>query len=468
MKRVSQDALQSRERDTKGGKYSNNKTHLSIRMNIDWRRNRVRYECVKAKSLLSKREMLAEDWFHINRSLNAYRGCEHGCVYCDGMSEYYHVDNFTSHIRIKENAPEILRKELRKLGFSSQQELETETLWSFLPEDDATRLTMNTPRRIVIGVCGGVSDGYQPAEKEHKITRQILETLLDFRLPAMILTKSDLVLRDIDLLKDLNEVAFANVVFTITLHDDNKRKIIEPRASSTPDRFAALKELRKAGIFGGVMATPIVPWIGTTYENMEGLAREARAAGAEFILFGGMTLKPGRQKDHFLSVIRRHFPEKADKIRSIYADDNRYGNPMWKRQPINTMLLGHEICKKVGIRDRSVRHKLPSEHEANYQVLGILLDIVFYQRYMLGRPWSMCKPFHDLSIKLEKGVEDLKVLLEEGRLREGLSINDELASIVRQIIERGTCQYMENLLSNLSEYEIENQALVISDEESGD
>ncbi|MBE0527527.1 MAG: hypothetical protein IH631_11340, partial [Candidatus Thorarchaeota archaeon] len=207
----------------------------------------MRYECVKAKSLLSKKEMTADSWFHINRSLNAYRGCEHGCVYCDGMSEYYHVDNFMSHIRIKENAPETLRKELKKLGFTSQRELETETLWSFLPEDDTKRLAMSKPRRIVIGVCGGVSDGFQPAEKENKITQQILETLLDFRLPAMILTKSDLVLRDIELLKELNDVAFVKAVFTITLHDDEKRKIIEPRASSTPERFAALKELRKAG-----------------------------------------------------------------------------------------------------------------------------------------------------------------------------------------------------------------------------
>lgn len=466
MKRVSQDALRYRESNTKGGKFYYHKNRLSRKTNTNWSRNYVRYECIKAKSLLSKREMLAEDWFHINRSLNAYRGCEHGCVYCDGMSEYYHVDNFTSHVRIKENAPEILRKELKKLGFSSQRELETETLWSFLPKDDAARLAMKTPRRIVIGVCGGVSDGYQPAEKEHKITRQILETLLDFRLPAMILTKSDLVLRDIDLLKELNEVAFANAVFTITLQDDEKRRIIEPRASSTPDRFAALKELRKAGIFGGVMATPVVPWIGTTYENMEGLAKEAKAAGAEFILFGAMTLKPGRQKDYFLSVIGRHFPEEVEKIKMLYANNNRYGNPLWKRQPINTMLLGHEICKKVGIRDRSVRHTLPFEHEVNYQVLGVLLDIVFYQRYMLGRPWSVSEPFHDLSIRIEKGVENLKVLLDEGRLREGLCINNEMANIVRQIIETGTCGYMENLLSNISEYEIGDQVLVISDEQS--
>jgi len=409
----------------------------------------VRYECVKAKSLLSKKEMTADSWFHINRSLNAYRGCEHGCVYCDGMNEYYYVDNFMSHIRIKENAPEILRKELKKLGFTSQRELETETLWSFLPDDDAKRLAMKKPRRIVIGVCGGVSDGFQPAEKEHKITQQILETLIDFRLPAMILTKSDLVLRDIELLKKLNEVAFVNACFTITLYDDEKRKIIEPRASSTPDRFAALKELRKAGIPGGVMATPIVPWIGTDYENIEGLAKEAKNANAEFILFGGMTLKPGRQKEYFMRVVNRHFPQHAEQLESVFANDNRYGQPIWKKLPNNTMLMGHQVCKKVGISDRSVRHTLPYAHETNYKVLGFLLDIEFYQNYLMGLPWKVSKPFHELSMKIERGVEDFQVLRDERRLKQTLLIDDSMVDIIEQIMDTGKSDYLNNILSRV-------------------
>jgi DNA repair photolyase len=428
----------------------------------------VRYECIKAKSLLSKREMHAEGWFHINRSLNAYRGCEHGCVYCDGMSEYYHVDNFTSHIRIKENAPEILRKELKKLGFTSQHELETETLWSFLADEDAIRLAMRTPRRIVIGVCGGVSDGYQPAEREYRITRQILETLLDFQLPVMVLTKSDLALRDIDILKEINKIAFANVVFTITLYDDEKRKIFEPKASSTFERYAALKEFRKAGISGGVMATPIIPWIGTTYENMEGLATEAKSAGAEFIVLAGMTLKPGRQKDYFLSVVRKRFPEYYDKIKSAYANDNRYGIPLGNRLPVNTMALGHEICKKIGIRDRSIRNRLPFEYAANSSALGVLLDIEFYQQFMLGKSWSVTKPFHDLSVKIERGVEDLQLMLKEGRLRESLMISNEMTKILTQILKSGTCDYLEDLLRNVSQGEIGNQALTITDEEGNE
>lgn len=425
----------------------------------------MKYECVKAKSLLSKKEMKADSWFHINKSLNAYRGCEHGCVYCDGMNEYYHVDNFMSHVRIKENAPEILRKELKKLGFSSQRELETETLWSFLPDDDAKRLAMQKPRRIVIGVCGGVSDGFQPAEKEHKITQQILETLLDFRLPAMILTKSDLVLRDIDLLKELNEVAFVNACFTITLHDDEKRKIIEPRASSTPERFAALKELRKAGIFGGVMATPIVPWIGTDYENFEGLAKEAKNSNAEFILFGGMTLKPGRQKEHFMRVIKHHFPQYAEDLESAYSNNNRYGGPIWNRLPINTMLVGHQVCKKVGISDRSIRHTLPFEHEINFKVLGHLLDIEFYQNYLMGMAWEVSKSFHELSTKIERGVESLQVLREENRLKEVLLVQDSMVQILEQVIDTGESDYLKNLLDRIPQESASEQKIGIPSDE---
>ncbi len=425
----------------------------------------MKYECVKANSLLSQKEIMADSWFHINRSLNAYRGCEHGCVYCDGMSEYYHVDDFMFHIRIKENAPDILRKELKRLGYSSQTELETETLWSFLPDDDVKRLSMKTPRRIVIGVCGGVSDGYQPAEKEHKITRQILETLLDFRLPAMILTKSNLVLRDIDILKELNKEAFVNACFTITLHDDETRRIIEPRASSTPERFDALKELRKAGIPGGVMATPIIPWIGSTFENMEGLAKEAKRANAEFILFGGMTLKPGRQKEFFLRIIEHHFPDNAKQIKKAYSNENRYGIPLWNRLPINTILFGHHICKKVGISDRSIRHILPLESASNYKVLGILLDIQFYQYYLLGKPWSENKQFHELSTKLEKGVEDLNILRENGKLKEKLGVTDEIVVILEQILDTGTCKYLNDLLETVSRVSVENQHLLeVSDE----
>ena len=417
----------------------------------------MRYERIKAKSLLSK-PIMTDGWFHINRSMNAYRGCEHGCVYCDGMSENYHVDNFLTHIRIKENAAQILRQELRKAGFTSRTVLETETLWSFLDEEDAKRLAMKSQRKQVIGVCGGVSDGYQPAEREHEITRQVLETLLDFEMPVFVLTKSDLVLRDLDLLKKVHEVAFADVLFTITLADDEVQRIFEPRASTTSERYRALKKIRKEGLFGGVMATPIIPGIGDTYENMRGLAKAAKRAGAQFILWGGMTLKPGRQKKHFLNVVRKRFPEKLQLLERIFRKNHPYGHADYNELPVNIMLRGYEICRDVGISDRTIRHRLPNESEANNQVLGVLLDIVFRQTYLLRMNWNKSTPYRELALRIEKGIQDLSKMREEGELAERLMIDAQLLSTTEEILDTGSCQVLDDIHIRLDELVSRNDA----------
>ncbi|MFW9920575.1 MAG: radical SAM protein, partial [Candidatus Thorarchaeota archaeon] len=332
----------------------------------------MQYERVKAKSLLSK-PLVADSWFHIHRGLNSYRGCEFACVYCDGYSESYHVDNFQTHIRIKENAPQILRKELEKEGYTARSRLETETLWSFLDDEDAKRLALKTPRKQVIGVCGGVSDGYQHAEEEERVTRGNLEVLLDFEMPVFVLTKSNRVLRDLDLLKSIHEVAFSNVAFSITLADPEIKKVFEPKSSSTQQRFDALREIRNTGLFGGVMGTPLIPGIGDTYENMRALAKMAKEAHAEFILFGGMTLKPGRQKELFLRVIKSQFPEHHEYLTRLYANNDKYGGPDYRVKTVRSMLRGYEVCREVGISDRSVRHRLPYEYEMNTLVLGKIL-----------------------------------------------------------------------------------------------
>ncbi len=426
----------------------------------------MRYECVKAKSLLSKPHV-ADSWFHMNRSLNAYRGCEHGCVYCDGHSEYYHVDNFYSHIRIKKNAAEILRKELKKLGYTSKSELETETLWSFLDAEDAKRIAEKVPRRIVIGACGGVSDGFQQAEKEHKVTYRILETLLDFEMPVFILTKSDLVLEYMDLLKEINECAFANIAFTITCADDEIQKVFEPNAASSSDRFAALKEIRKAGLFGGVMATPIIPTIGDNIENMTQLASETRKANGEFIQFGGMTLKPGRQKDFFMRVVNKRYPDNYETIQRIYENNNAYGQPIWKRLPVNVMVMGRHICNQVGVRDRSVRHKIPLEYESNNLVLGVILDIIFRMEMHLGMPRKATKPYWELAARIERGVNELIELRETGYLNQYLMIDESMGQTVEEILQSGTCQVLNNLearIDRMAETALEAESRVSPNE----
>jgi DNA repair photolyase len=230
------------------------------------------YEEVQARSLLSKR-IVADAWFHSNYSMNVYRGCQFSCAYCDGMAEHYHVDNFREHVRVKINAPNVLEKELERILPGRNKSLL-----------DYTELKPEY-KRPIIGISGGVSDSYQQAEKKYQITRKILEVLLRHKLPVFLLTKSDLVLRDIDLLEDINKQSFASVCFTITLMDENQKKIYEPHSSSTEDRFNALKTLRSKGIRGGVMAMPIIPFIGDSIENMMGIVNESKKANSEFVLF---------------------------------------------------------------------------------------------------------------------------------------------------------------------------------------
>jgi len=355
------------------------------------------------------------------------------------------VDNFYSLIRVKENAAEVLRKELKKLGFTSRSELQTETLWSFLDDEDAKRIAEKVPRRLVIGACGGVSDGFQQAEREHKVTFKILETLLDYGMPVFILTKSDLVLEYMDLLKEIHERAFANVVFTITCADDEVQKVFEPNASTTSERFDALKEIRKSGLYGGVMATPIIPTIGDNVENMMGLVKATKSANGEFIQFGSMTLKPGRQKEHFMRVIYRRYPDNYDTIDRIYENNNTYGQPIWKRLPANVMVLGRYICKEVGVRDRSVRHKIPHEFDSNNHVLGVLLDIVFRMNMFFGMPRSATKPYWELAARIERGVDELIKLQADGELKQHLMIDDSLVETVEEILDSGTCKVLINL-----------------------
>jgi DNA repair photolyase len=408
----------------------------------------MQYEPIKAKSLLSK-PIVADGWFHVNRGLNAYRGCEHLCAYCDGMAEHYHVDDFLARVQVKENAPEILRHELIKAGFTPRGHLQDGTLLPYLSRTDALRIARQGPRAPVIGVCGGVSDGYQPAERQYQVTRRILQTLLDFEMPVFVLTKSALVLRDLDLLKEIHERAFANVVFTITLHDEETKKVFEPNSSATSERFDALKAIRKAGLFGGVMATPIIPAIGDTEENIRALAKDAKRVGAEFIQFAGMTLKPGRQKEYFLRVVREHFPQQLGLLESIYANNDRYGSPMRGRLPVNVMLRGRRICQEVGIRDRSVRHTVRAEPEVNRQVLQVLLNIAFYQSFALGMRWTQSKPYQQLAATIEAGVENLEELRRENRLAERLGITPEMVRVVEEILDHGSCAQLDAVLSRV-------------------
>ena len=193
------------------------------------------------------------------------------------------------------------------------------------------------------------------------------------------------------------------------------------------------------------MATPIIPTIGDNVENMMSLAKATKSANGEFIQFGGMTLKPGRQKEYFMRVINRRYPDNYDTMARIYENNNTYGQPIWKRLPANVMVLGRQVCKKAGVRDRSVRHKIPHEFESNNRVLGLLLDIIFRMNMFFGMPRSATKPYWELAARIEKGVDELTQFQANGELNRQLLIDDSMRETVEEILESGTCKVLTNL-----------------------
>lgn len=278
----------------------------------------MKIETFEAKSII-RQERKSND-IH----MNPYQGCYHDCVYCDGKAErYYMHEDYGTRIRVKVNAPQMLEEYLQKRGFLSVNRARTGTLLDYVPE---TKRTLRK-ERFMINISGGVCDVYQPGESVVQISRKLLQIVYDYDFPVFLLTKNKLVLRDIDLLKKINEKARATVCMSICLSDDGLARIFEPRASTTSERFETLKVLHGAGIHTGIWFMPILPWIADSDENIDAVFKRAKEVGVEYIDCGGLTLKPGRQKKGFFKVIGDHFPELLEKYTLMYGNDDKYGAP---------------------------------------------------------------------------------------------------------------------------------------------
>ncbi|MFQ5820751.1 MAG: radical SAM protein [Candidatus Heimdallarchaeota archaeon] len=413
---------------------------------------RLKYEEIRAKSAILNKYSDPDSWFWVEATTNPYRGCQHNCAYCDGKAEYYQIEDFASHIRVKTNAPQLLTKELINLGFHETFRPGRKTLLDYLPDEAQEKRALeglkgNKQRKFLIAVGGGVCDVYQPAEAEFRVTRALLKVCRDFGFPVSMLTKNVLILRDLDLLKAINEISYANVSFSITLADEKLRKIFEPGSSSSTDRFTALQKVRRAKLPGGVMFMPILPGIGDTDENMRAIIGRAKEVGAEFVLPAGLTLKPGRNKDAFLQVIATNFPEKLPLYKDIYRSNNKYGIGDFSKC-INVAKEGHELCKEFDIPDRIPRYLgnartflgIPN----NLRVSEILHEIAYLIQFVHGQGWNRAQAYKKAAEAIEDHVEDVNMLpIEE--LQNIPNVGTSIAKIVHEIIETGTCGLKEKL-----------------------
>jgi DNA repair photolyase len=228
-------------------------------------------------------------WFGGDYKMNLYRGCNHGCIYCDSRSDCYQIENFDM-VRAKQNALEIVRNDLR--------------------------------RKVKPGVVltGSASDPYNRFEKELMLSQGALELINAYGFGVGIATKSDLITRDIDVLRDIASHSPFIVKLTITTADDALAKKIEPGAPSSSERFAAVEALSKSGVYAGIMMTPVLPWLTGTGDNIEKLVRRAKECGAKFIYsYMSMTIRSG-QREHMYAAFDRHFPDLREKYTRQYGD----------------------------------------------------------------------------------------------------------------------------------------------------
>jgi len=241
---------------------------------------------IQAKVLLSHTKS-PDTWFGIKYNMNLYRGCEHQCIYCDSRSECYQIEDF-SDVLVKVNAIELLEQELARKRVKG---------------------TIGT---------GAMSDPYTHAEARLNMTGQALEVIARYRYPVHIITKSDLILRDLGTLVRINE-QHASVCFTITTTDDTLAKKLEPGSPPPSARLAAAKELSAAGIQVGITMMPILPYLEDSEENIAQIVTRAHESGVTYIVpWFGMSLRAG-SREYYYEKLDRHFPG----LRERY--ERRYG-----------------------------------------------------------------------------------------------------------------------------------------------
>ncbi len=251
-----------------------------------------------------------------SNGMNLYRGCQHGCIYCDARSLCYQMDHVFEDIEVKENALLLLDKALR-----------------------------SKRRRCMIGT-GAMTDPYIPLEEELKLTRGALERIRDRGFGVAIQTKSARILRDLDLLTQIHQSAKAVVQMTLTTHDDALCRILEPNVSVTSERVAALNRFRDAGVPTVVWLDPILPFINDTRENIAGILESCIQAKVKGIIcFGmGLTLRDGN-REYFYRQLDRHFP--GMKERYIHTFGGRYEVTSPRNGEL--MTLFHTTCEAAGI-----------------------------------------------------------------------------------------------------------------------
>jgi DNA repair photolyase len=370
---------------------------------------------IQAKSILRKYKKI-DSWFLSCSGMNLYRGCTHNCVYCDGRAEKYHVDGeFGSDVSVKINAVEVLRREL------------------------------GSPRKhfslrsgyVMLG--GGVGDSYQPVEQKYELTRNTLRLLAEKKLPVHILTKSTLVKRDIDLLEKINEVSNVIISFSFSSTNESISRIFEPGVPSPQQRLETIAFLKDHGFSCGMFLMPVIPFITDAPEVLQQTIQDAKDVGIDFIIFGGMTLKEGIQKEYFLRVLQKKYPALVTEYQMIYKP-NTWGEAVYEYY--DSLNLGfHTLMQQFQIPER-IPLKLFKDVVSENDRVVVILEHLDYLLKLQGKR----SPYGFAAYQLSQLPVPISTMMFELQKIKGVGSTTE--KIIKEIISTGTSQYYEHLLTS--------------------
>ena len=299
---------------------------------------RTQFVCYQPKTVLNKGKR-ADHWFWTRHSAYPYLGCQHGCAFCYCRERKYipHksaelnrvydtvADEFSHLIKIKENAPQLLRKALAR-----------------------------TPVDMIF------TGDYQPAERKFKVSRKMLEVCLEYGFPVFILTRSPLVLRDLDIIHAINQRSRAVVAFSIISTPESPEfksiSMMEGLAPFVEKRFKAMEEIARLGILTGTVAMPLLPGLCDNTQNLKALASWTAMNGGRFVLGGGLTLAD-QQKEYFTKILRRNHPDLIPLYTRLYPLGSYSAEQPWRIVGLQI----REFCQQAGISDRIPRPIIQGE-----------------------------------------------------------------------------------------------------------
>lgn len=375
----------------------------------------VQYKRKQFKSIINKFKFV-DSWFWCKYSINPYNGCEFACTYCDSRSHKYHLQPEFDHvIYVKENVKELLDKRLTRAR-------------TLLPD---------------VVSMSGTCDPYQPAEERYYNTKQCLEVLAKHMYPVGICTKSTLVARDIDILQKIAENNWCSVTLTLTTLDDNLAKFLEPGAPTPAQRLKTIKELKHAGLTQvGVNFMPIVPFLCDSEENLEGVTKAVKAAGADYIIYAGMTLRDNQAK-WLITRLKKEYPKAVEKLLNLYNGtyfdelgyQGRYSPP--NKYYKQLMKKTNKFSEQYGISTRMKRFIPKDFRKYNYLLAEKLLNEA-YNLQITGKPWTN---LHWAGQNIQNLNESIVDIAQRGELQSIRNVDSQLEESILKFLGSNTKSY---------------------------